>query len=168
MELTGKIIHAMETRSGVSARTGNPWASKDYVLEIPGNYPKRMVFTVFGEDRIKQFALRKDEEVIVQFDIDANEHQGKWYNKIQAYNILRVQQTGQVQQHTPAPQQAGTQPFPPLQPEQGGGSADDLPFWSIKAVPSQTRLSQWGYYGLDSWLKARDRAGSHTLKWQNN
>lgn len=131
MELTGKIIHATETRSGVSSRTGNPWASKDYVLEIPGNYPKRMVFTVFGEDRIKQFALRKDEEVTVQFDIDANEYQGKWYNKIQAYNIVRAQQAGQVQQPASAPQQTAapaTQPFPPPQPEQGGGSADDLPF----------------------------------------
>ena len=122
MELTGKIIHATEKRSGVSARTGNPWASKDYVLEIPGNYPKHMVFTVFGEDRIKQFALRKDEEVTVQFDIDANEYQGKWYNKIQAYNIVRGQQEGQAQQAAPA-----QQPFPPAQ-DNGGGSADDLPF----------------------------------------
>ena len=122
MELTGKIIHATEKRSGVSARTGNPWASKDYVLEIPGNYPKHMVFTVFGEDRIKQFALRKDEEVTVQFDIDANEYQGKWYNKIQAYNIVRGQQAGQAQQAAPA-----QQPFPPAQ-DNGGGSADDLPF----------------------------------------
>ena len=134
MELTGKIIHATETRSGVSARTGNPWASKDYVLEIPGNYPKRMVFTVFGEDRIKQFALRKDEEVTVQFDIDANEYQGKWYNKIQAYNIVRGQQAGQVQQTAPAPQPQQTaapasQPFPPEQSDGGeGGCTDDLPF----------------------------------------
>jgi len=131
MEVTGKVIHAMESKSGVSARTGNPWMSRDYVLEIPGNYPKRMVFTVFGEDRIKQFALRKDEEVTVQFDIDANEYQGKWYNKIQAYNIVRAQQAGQAQQGAPAPQpqQQAANPFPPAQSDGGeGGSADDLPF----------------------------------------
>ena len=120
MEITGKVVHAMEMRSGVSQRTGNPWASRDYVLEIPGQYPKHFVFTVFGEDRIKQFALRKDEEVTIKFDVDANEYQGKWYNKVTAYDVVRAGQQ-------PVAQQAAA-PFPPAQPEQGDGSADDLPF----------------------------------------
>lgn len=124
MEVTGKLIQAMPTRSGVSQRTGNPWMSREYILEIPGQYVKHFAFTVFGEDRLKQFNLRKDEMVTVQFDIDAHEYNGRWFNEIRAYNVLRPQQ----QAPTPAPQQQGTAPFPPPQPEQGGGSADDLPF----------------------------------------
>lgn len=128
MEVTGFVRHALEAKSGVSQRTGNPWMARDYVLEIPGQYPKHMMFTVFGEDRIKQFALRKDEEVTVHFDIDANEYRGKWYNKIQAFNVTRA---GQQQAAAPAPQQQtvqAQQPFPPVQQDNGGGSADDLPF----------------------------------------
>lgn len=130
MEVTGFVRHALEAKSGVSQRTGNPWMARDYVLEIPGQYPKHMVFTVFGEDRIKQFAIRKDEEITVHFDIDANEYQGKWYNKIQAYNVTR---TGQQQVAPPASQPPPTvnsaqEPFPPVQQDNGGGSADDLPF----------------------------------------
>ena len=123
MEVTGKLIQAMPTRSGVSQRTGNPWMSREYILEIPDQYVKHLAFTVFGEDRLKQFNLRKDETVTVQFDIDAHEYNGRWFNEIRAYNVLRPQQAA-----APAPQPQVTAPFPPPQPEQGGGSADDLPF----------------------------------------
>ena len=126
MELTGKLIAAMPTQSGISARTGNAWMSREYVIEVPGQYPKNMCFKVFGEDRLKQFNLRKDETVTVQFDIDAHEYNGRWFNEIRAYNVLRPQQ----QASAPAQQQApAQQPFPPAQQGQGGdGSADDLPF----------------------------------------
>lgn len=123
MEVTGKLIQAMPTRSGVSQRTGNPWMSREYILEIPDQYVKHLAFTVFGEDRLKQFNLRKDETVTVQFDIDAHEYNGRWFNEIRAYNVLRPQQAA-----APAPQPQVTAPFPPPQPEQSGGSADDLPF----------------------------------------
>ena len=98
-----------------------------------------MVFRVFGEDRIKQFNIQAGEELTVQFDIDAHEWQGRWFNEIRAYNIIR----GQIAQSVPAatafpPQQpvadqpatapqAATAPFPPAQ-EPAEGAADDLPF----------------------------------------
>lgn len=132
MEITGIVRHALEMRSGVSSRTGNQWASRDYVLEIPGQYPKFFVFTVFGEERIKAFALRKDETVTVSFDIDANEYQGKWYNKVQAWKVDRVAGMQPVQQVPPQqipPQQAtqyAASPYPPQQ--QQGNASDDLPF----------------------------------------
>lgn len=126
MEVTGKLIAAMPTQSGVSQRSGNPWMSREYVIEIPGQYPKKMCFKVFGEDRLKQFNLRKDETVTVQFDIDAHEYNGRWFNEIQAYNVLRPQQAAPA----PAAQPQNNAPFPPPQSDQddAGGSADDLPF----------------------------------------
>ena len=70
MELTGRIIAVMAAQSGVSARTGNSWMSQDYVIEVPGQYPKRCVFRIFGEDRIKQFNIQMNEDVTIQFDIE--------------------------------------------------------------------------------------------------
>lgn len=139
MDLTGKIIAILPANSGVSARTGNSWMSQEYVLEVPGTYPRKMVFRIFGEDRIKQFNIQAGEEVTVQFDIDAHEWQGRWFNEIRAYNIIR----GQIAQSVPAatpfpPQQPGAQPaagpqaatapFPPAQEPAAEGAADDLPF----------------------------------------
>ena len=138
MELTGRIIAVMAAQSGVSARTGNSWMSQDYVIEVPGQYPKRCVFRIFGEDRIKQFNIQMNEDVTIQFDIDAHEYQGRWFNDIRAYNVIRGQQPAVAAAAAPAgapvaspfpPQpNAGAEPFPPA-PEAGAeGSADDLPF----------------------------------------
>ena len=71
MELTGRIIAVMEPRGGVSARTGNSWKTQEYVLEVPGQYPRRCVFNIFGEDRINQFNIQQGEDLTIQFDIDA-------------------------------------------------------------------------------------------------
>ncbi|MCR4957315.1 MAG: DUF3127 domain-containing protein [Prevotella sp.] len=144
MDLSGKIIAILPASSGTSSRTGNPWMSQDYVIEVPGQYPRRMVFRVFGEDRIKQFNIQAGEDVTVQFDIDAHEYQGRWFNDIRAFNIIR----GQVAQTIPVattiagaapapgspfpPQQPVTNdaaaPFPAAQEPASEGATDDLPF----------------------------------------
>lgn len=140
MDLTGKVIAIMEARSGVSARTGNPWMTQEYVIEVPGTYPRRMVFNIFGEDKIKQFNIQAGEEITVQFDIDAREYNGRWFNDIRAWNILRgpvAQTVPQATAAAPFPPaqpaagdapQAATAPFPPAQEPAAEGAADDLPF----------------------------------------
>ena len=131
MELTGKIIAVLPVQSGVSARTGNNWMSQDYVIEVPGQFPRKCLFRIFGEDRIKQFNIQQGEDLTVQFDIDAHEFNGRWFNDIRAYNVIR----GQVPQAAAAPQAAAfppaggaTSPFPPAQEPAAENSADDLPF----------------------------------------
>ena len=128
MEIEGKIIAVLPEQGGVSARTGNPWKSQDYVIETHDQFPKKCVFRVFGAERIAQFNIQAGEELRVSFDIDAHEYNGRWFNDIRAWQVVRVD---------PAAAQAGAQgvqpapmpdaPFPPVQPA-GGDSADDLPF----------------------------------------
>ena len=132
MELTGKIIFVLPAKSGVSASTGNPWMIQSYVIEVPGQFPKKCVFDVFGEDRIKQFNIQPNEDVTIQFDIDAREYQGRWFNSVKAYNVIRgqVQQPQQVAAPAAQPAQAAPAVQAPLfdGPEQPEGNADDLPF----------------------------------------
>ena len=139
MDITGKVIAIMEARGGVSQRTGNAWMMQEYVIEVPGTFPRKMMFSIFGEDRIKQFNIQNGEEITVQFDIDAREYNGRWYNDIRAYNIMRgpvAQQVPAASPFAPQPaaapaqptaQPAAAAPFPPTQ-EAGEGTADDLPF----------------------------------------
>ena len=129
MELTGKIIAVLQANSGVSNRTGNPWMSQEYVIEVPGQYPRKCVFRIFGEDRIKQFNIQQGEDITVQFDIDAHEYNGRWFNEIRAYNVVRGQVQPVATGATPFPPAGGaTSPFPPAQEPASEGSADDLPF----------------------------------------
>ena len=69
MELTGKVIAVLEARSGISKSSGNPWKMQDYVIETNEQYPRRMCFNVFGEDKINQFNIQVGEEITVSFDI---------------------------------------------------------------------------------------------------
>ena len=134
MDLTGKIIAVLPASSGVSQRTGNAWMSQDYVIEVPGQYPRKCVFRVFGEDRIKQFNIQMGEDLTVSFDIDAHEYQGRWYNSIRAWNVQRLDPAA-AQAAAPIPAAApatptaqpaaGVTPFPPTVESD---AADDLPF----------------------------------------
>lgn len=132
MEVTGKIIKVLPITSGVSAKTGNTWHRQEAVIEVPsvGNYTRKMVFTIFGEDKIAKFDVHEGMQATVQFDIDAKEYNGSWYNSITAYNVINlgqgVQQTAQ-QPQAPAPQQPSYHQ-PDMYANAQDDSADDLPF----------------------------------------
>jgi len=147
MDLQGKVIAVLPERSGVSAR--GEWKSQSFVIETHEQYPKKLVFDVFGADRLAQFNIQSGEEILVSFDIDAHEYNGRWFNNVRAWNVQHVDPNavpgamGAMQPGaTPfppmgAPAAGGdTTPFPPAQPAAPaanaapaeGGSADDLPF----------------------------------------
>lgn len=135
MDLTGKIIAVLPASSGVSQRTGNSWMSQDYVIEVPGQYPKKCVFRVFGEDRIKQFNIQMGEDLTVSFDIDAHEFNGRWFNDVRAFNVVRGAVPGVTAAPGAAPASSqnvvpmnAESPFPPVQESTGEDSTDDLPF----------------------------------------
>lgn len=136
MEISGKIIWASEPRSGVSQRTGSAWKSQDFVIETHEQYPKRCVFGVFGEDRLKEFNIQVGEELTVSFDIDAHEYQGRWFNNLRAWRVQKgvvaAPQTEvnnvATQPMTAAPQAAPTNVQPMSSVPTSEGTDEDLPF----------------------------------------
>lgn len=137
MELQGKVIAVLPERSGVSAR--GEWKSQDYVIETHDQYPRKMVFGVFGADRISRFNIQLGQEVNVSFDIDAHEYNGRWFNNIRAFDVRQVDpasvgmQPGVVPGAAfgPAPAQPAAPVQPAAQPAAPAAeqsSEDDLPF----------------------------------------
>ncbi len=133
MELQGKIIAALEPRSGVSAR--GEWKMQEFVVETHESYPHKMMFSVFGADRLQRFNIQVGQEVLVSFDVNAREYNGRWYNDIRAFDVRLVDPASLGVQGAPATpaapaapvaQDGGQAPFPPMASE--GESADDLPF----------------------------------------
>ncbi|MCH5181167.1 MAG: DUF3127 domain-containing protein [Prevotellaceae bacterium] len=124
MEFTGKIIHVGQKRGGTSARTGNAWAVQEYVIEeTQGQYPKKCVFEVFGEDRLAQMNIQAGEELTVSFDIDAREYNGRWYNSIRAWKVDRNTAAAPAAADT-----AATAPQSVPAPTEVPAEGDDLPF----------------------------------------
>ena len=109
MELTGKIVQVLPEKSGTSAR-GN-WRKQEYVIEIPGDYPKKVCFMVWG-DRIDQFQIQEGQELTVAIDLESREYHGRWYTDVKAW---RIAPTGQ-------------EDAPPAMEEPPPPGPDDLPF----------------------------------------
>lgn len=89
MEFHGKIIEVFEPRTGVSPRTGETWASMDFVVEKDSRYPVRIAFNIFGTERIQEMHPTLGEFVTVHFDISARCSNGKWFNDVSCYKIER-------------------------------------------------------------------------------
>lgn len=138
MELIGKIIQVLPERSGTSARTGSEWRMGSYVLETTTDrFPRKMMFEVFGSDKIQQFNIQVGEMVRVSFDIDARESQGRWYNSIRAWNVDRNFTDPMTQMPMSAPDTTpfgapGAAPIPTVAPQEvapfTSAGAEDLPF----------------------------------------
>ena len=124
-------------RSGVSSRNGNPWKTAEFLVEIPGQYPKHVNFSVRDGQvgRIARFDSLVGKMVTVSFDIDAHEHEGRWYNDIGAWGVMEYITTDTRQANITASQQTGQVAHPAAdaagvaaQSAEEGEKKDDLPF----------------------------------------
>ncbi len=129
MEIVGKVIQVLPVQEGVG-RNGNPWKLQGYVLETIENYPRKVHFEVFGEDKIKNNPCDIDQIVTVSFDIESREFNGRWYTSIRAWKIQQGDMTqAGVAPAAVVPAAAPTQaaPIDPFNASAGEGTSD-LPF----------------------------------------
>ena len=101
MDFIGKVIYIGQKRSGTSS-SGKAWATQDFVVEDnTSRYPRKLCFSVFGEERLQNFNILMGETISVSFDVDAHEYQGRWFNNITAFAVQHMT-TVQPQQATTA------------------------------------------------------------------
>lgn len=90
MRRIGKIVNLGAERSGVSQKTGEPWARKQVVMEWMEEthngdpFKQSVVIEVRGkvnENRCKE-AMFKNEDVEFSFFMEHNDYQGKYYNNV--------------------------------------------------------------------------------------
>ena len=87
MELQGKIIAVLPMKSGKTAR--GEWKNQQYVLETEEKFPKRLLFDVFGENKINEFAIQEGDVVTVSFDPHAEQRNGRWFGNNRARDVKR-------------------------------------------------------------------------------
>lgn len=88
MEIRGKIIAVLPIRSGKTAK--GSWMSQQYVLETDDRYPRRLLFELFGEKTINEYAIQEGEFLSVIFDPHAEERNGRWYGSNRAWDVKRL------------------------------------------------------------------------------
>jgi hypothetical protein len=117
LKITGTVKQILPEQSGES-RNG-PWRKQDFILETPGDYPKQVCITQWG-DNIESFGVQEGETLTVHIDIQSREYKGRWYTDVKGWRVER-----EAAQGGPPPGHLDG-PFP--EPPADGGVDDDLPF----------------------------------------
>lgn len=125
MEITGKVISILEPQKFTSKKDGSEIVKHFFVIETQGQYPKKIAFSVLGQDKFNQMGLVVGGTYNVSFDVESREWQGKWFSDVSAWRAIRTD--GQQAPQPAASPVPNAQPAP-AQDAQGGDNGDDLPF----------------------------------------
>ena len=127
MEIKGRIIHVLPLQEGVS-KAGNTWKKQEYVLETEEQYPRKVCFNLFG-DKVDQYPAAIGEDVVVSFDLESREFNGRWYTDVRAWKIEKSASVAQgVPDMPPMPNDITPFPPAPAAPDLAPSPTDDLPF----------------------------------------
>jgi len=128
MEIIGKLILKMPMQSGIS-KTGNSWQKQEFVMETLEQFPRKICANLWGERTAVLETLNIDDKVVMSFDLESREFNGKWYTDVKAYKLEQVTTNSQTPQAAPAPISPAAnelpQEFETFTEEREG---DDLPF----------------------------------------
>lgn len=124
MELKGRITHVLPEQSG-EGRNG-PWRKKEYVIEMPGNFPKSVCFEIWGNN-IDAFNIQQGEEITASIDLESREYNGRWYTNVKAWRVTREQAASSAPVSAP-PKVDSSWPSPDDEISTPSEEFDDLPF----------------------------------------
>ena len=124
MQLKVKLIQLLPLQSGVGKN--GEWKKQDIVAETTDSqYPKKICISIWG-DKINSSQLQVGNDLIVDFDIESREFNGRWYTDVKAWKIeLASIPNGQPAPAAPDYTYSDMPPAPPTPP---APEFDDLPF----------------------------------------
>ena len=126
MEIQVKIVNVLPVQTFTSSKTGNSYSKYTFVGETAGQYPKKIAFTVMGEDKFNGMGIVVDGTYTVSFDVESREWNGKWFTEASAWKAVRIDGAQGLQR---APQANASQVQENTSGAQGcGEQKDNLPF----------------------------------------
>jgi hypothetical protein len=128
MDISGRVISLLPLATG-EGKNG-PWKKQDFVIETPGQYPKKVCISAWGEKFDGLVAEGK--EVTVFFDVESREYNGRWYTDLRAWRIDSGMSQGDASSPSPqnynAPAATAATPAEPKVIPAALEGEDDLPF----------------------------------------
>ncbi len=121
-------MHVLAVQTG-EGKNGT-WKKQDFVIETDGQYPKKVCLTIWG-DKFNETFLTIGNELLVSFDAESREYNGRWFTDLKAWKI-ELAGTESANAPAPAPFKSSTPAQPSVvSPEfaiSAEGDKDDLPF----------------------------------------
>jgi hypothetical protein len=86
MDINGKVILLMAEQTG-QGKNGT-WRKLEFVIETQSQYPKKVCFSIWG-DKIDTASIKMGDDVVVSFDPESREYNGKWYTDLRAWKVVK-------------------------------------------------------------------------------
>lgn len=131
MEFKGRIMKVLPVTSGTS-QNGNEWKKQEFVFEYfeqqTDRYSDKVCLSIMN-DRIAEYDLHENDEVLIGFGHSIREYQGRYFNELRLYKFQKLTQA-QAEPKTAQGQAQGTQAAPNTAQAQAqqAADADPLPF----------------------------------------
>ncbi|MDD4847297.1 MAG: DUF3127 domain-containing protein [Bacteroidales bacterium] len=121
VELIGKFMESLPLRTGASNK-GGEWRVQDFIMEIGGQYPKKVCISLWNEKIDTLTHLKVGDDIKASVDIESREFNGKWYTNIKAWQVEKMNSKTEVAQSLPEIPPHNLSDIPPEEEN------DDLPF----------------------------------------
>lgn len=115
MEITGTVVSLLPLQTG-QGKNG-VWKKQEFILETPGQYPKKVCLSLWGE-KIDEVKISTGDKITAFINIESREYNGRWYTDVRAWKVV-IQNQG-------TPPSANSSADDRFVPDEG--ATDDLPF----------------------------------------
>ena len=111
MQFKGQLVAKIRELEG-DGQNGH-WRIAQFLLQEVSTYPRKLVVDVSDDHngRTESFEERIGQNVTVNWDIDAREYNGRWFNSVRAYGISDFDEAARTAP-APAPAAQATQEEP--------------------------------------------------------
>ena len=84
MQISAKLIQILPLQSA-TGKNGE-WKKQDIIVETSDKYPKKICISFRG-DKIPSQPMMLGENLLIDFDIESREYNGRWYTDVKAWKI---------------------------------------------------------------------------------
>lgn len=84
-EIRGKLFTTLAAKSGTGSN--GQWVIQEFVIETQDQFPKKVCLEAWNDKANMVKSLAPGTEVIVAFNPESREYNGKWYTSLKVWKI---------------------------------------------------------------------------------
>ena len=90
LEIKGELTKFLEPQTG-ETKAGGTWTKQSFLVKTDAEYNNLYCFEVFGDEKVQNLTKyqKVGDTVTVEFNVNCNEYQGKYYTALSAWKISK-------------------------------------------------------------------------------
>jgi len=90
LEIKGELTKFLDPQTG-ETKAGGTWTKQSFLVKTDAEYNNLYCFEVFGDEKVQNLTKyqKVGDTVTVEFNVNCNEYQGKYYTTLSAWKISK-------------------------------------------------------------------------------